>query len=90
MSRLEAVCREQDAKWLHRLSLGIDDEEVCSTLLPAALLGPCPWRLSMWECDWLTSRAHSPKAHVHSMRSRLQAVNDLQTLLRCLLVSEAA
>ena len=30
MSRLEAVCREQDAKWLHRLSLGIDDEEVRS------------------------------------------------------------
>lgn len=28
MSRLEAVCKEQDAKWLHRLSLGIDDEEV--------------------------------------------------------------
>ena len=37
MSRLEAVCREQDAKWLHRLSLGIDDEEVCSKLPPAAL-----------------------------------------------------
>ncbi len=28
MGRLEAVCKEQDAKWLHRLSLGIDDEEV--------------------------------------------------------------
>lgn len=31
MSRLEAVCKEQDAKWLHRLSLGIDDEEVWRT-----------------------------------------------------------
>ena len=37
VSRLEAVCREQDAKWLHRLSLGIDDEEVCSNFLPAAV-----------------------------------------------------
>ena len=36
MSRLEAVCREQDAKWLHRLSLGIDDEEVRNLLPPAA------------------------------------------------------
>lgn len=44
IGRLEAVCREQDAKWLHRLSLGIDDEEVRSALAPAAL----PLTLPLW------------------------------------------
>ena len=40
MSRLEAVCKEQDAKWLHRLSLGIDDEEVLN-LLPRSFALSC-------------------------------------------------
>lgn len=39
MSRLEAVCKEQDAKWLHRLSLGIDDEEVQLCLKAPSLAG---------------------------------------------------
>ena len=39
MSRLEAVCKEQDAKWLHRLSLGIDDEEVQLWLKAPSLAG---------------------------------------------------
>ncbi len=38
MSRLEAVCKEQDAKWLYRLSLGIDDEEVLAPLHVVAAL----------------------------------------------------
>ncbi len=43
MSRLEAVCKEQDAKWLHRLSLGIDDEEVCNYLVLSTATWPaCP------------------------------------------------
>jgi hypothetical protein len=37
MGRLESVCKEQDAKWLHRLSLGIDDEEVCSYSVPSSM-----------------------------------------------------
>ena len=40
MSRLESVCKEQDAKWLHRLSLGIDDEEVCSHSVPSSMTRP--------------------------------------------------
>ena len=40
VSRLEAVCKEQDAKWLHRLSLGIDDEEVCSYPVHFSLTRP--------------------------------------------------
>ena len=38
MGRLEAVCKEQDAKWLHRLSLGIDDEEVLTPLTLASCI----------------------------------------------------
>ena len=56
MSRLEAVCREQDAKWLHRLSLGIDDEEVRSRLPPAAL--PLTLALGLGPAGPGTSHAH--------------------------------
>lgn len=40
MGRLESVCKEQDAKWLHRLSLGIDNEEVCSNPVPHSMTRP--------------------------------------------------
>ncbi len=36
LRRLEAVCGQDDAMWLHRLSRGIDDEEVTLSLLPHA------------------------------------------------------
>ena len=47
MSRLESVCKEQDAKWLHRLSLGIDDEEVCSYSVPSSMTWPAQPQLGI-------------------------------------------
>ncbi len=52
MSRLEAVCKEQDAKWLHRLSLGIDDEEVLTLLHVPAALHACILKLR--QCSMMT------------------------------------
>ena len=87
MSRLEAVCREQDAKWLHRLSLGIDDEEVCSRLPPAALsltlsVEPVEPGVQLAHRN-NTSRAWRPRLHVHSVCPRLQALKNLQKLWQC-------
>lgn len=55
VSRLEAVCKEQDAKWLHRLSLGIDDEEVCS----------CPVHYSLTLPAWPTVGAKNFSEDCH-------------------------
>ncbi|CAL8468278.1 g7818 [Coccomyxa elongata] len=37
LRRLEAVCGQDDAMWLHRLSRGIDDEEVKERQLPKSI-----------------------------------------------------
>ena len=86
MSRLEAVCREQDAKWLHRLSLGIDDEEVGSTLPLAALslTGSCrgPAGLCMSPAHQLGPAGPKEEGlHEHSVLFRLHAHDAFQTLL---------
>ncbi len=48
LARLEGVCGEADAQWLHRLARGIDDEEVAMHT-PQASIRTLHMRHSSWQ-----------------------------------------